>query len=46
MQMKGGAMAPVLTFFRNWKKSYGILRYRNGFGLLASLHYGLWLARS
>jgi len=38
-------MALILMLCRNWTKSYGILRYRNGLGLLASLRYGLWLAR-
>ena len=39
-------MSPVLIFLRKWNKWYRVLRYRNGFGLLDSMRYGLWLAHS
>lgn len=38
-------MLLILVFIRNWKKWYAALRYANGFGLLDSMRYGLWLAR-
>jgi hypothetical protein len=39
-------MAATLTLIRKWKASYQVLHYRNGFGFIASVRYGLWLARS
>jgi len=39
-------MVTTLEFIRKWKASYQVLRRRSGFGFLASVHYGLWLARS
>lgn len=39
-------MATTLKFVRKWQASYEVLRRRNGFGLFASVRYGLWLARS
>jgi hypothetical protein len=39
-------MSAVLNFTATWKKWYSVLRYRKGFGLLDSLRFGLWLARS
>jgi hypothetical protein len=39
-------MPLVLKFIRKWNKWYRVLRYRNGFGLLDSVRYGLWLART
>ena len=39
-------MSLILVFIRNWKKWYAALRCANGFGLLDSMRYGLWLARS
>ncbi len=46
MQWEGGAMALILSFGRKWNRWYRVLRHRNGFGLLDSVRYGLWLARS
>ena len=43
---KEGAMVQIFTFAREWSKWYRVLRYRKGFGLLDSVRYGLWLARS
>jgi hypothetical protein len=45
-QWEGAAMALILSFARRWNKWYRVLRYRKGFGLLDSVRYGLWLARS
>jgi hypothetical protein len=39
-------MALILSFGRKWNRWYRVLRHRNGFGLLDSVRYGLWLARS
>jgi len=39
-------MSLVFTFLRRWNKWYRVLRYRQGFGLLDSVRYGLWLAHS
>jgi hypothetical protein len=39
-------MALILGFARKWHESYRVLRHRNGFGLVDSVRYGLWLARS
>jgi hypothetical protein len=46
MQERGGAMSLVFIFLRRWNKWYRVLRYRNGFGLLDSVRYGLWMAHS
>jgi hypothetical protein len=37
----GGVMLGILVFVR----SYRVVRYRKGFRLADSVHYGLWLAR-
>jgi hypothetical protein len=39
-------MATTLKFIRKWKASYQVLRRRSGFGFVASVRYGLWLAQS
>ena len=39
-------MSSILTFTMTWKKWYRVLRYRKGLGLLDSMRFGLWLARS
>jgi hypothetical protein len=39
-------MSMILIFASKWVRWYGVLRYRNGFSLAASVRYGLWLARS
>jgi hypothetical protein len=39
-------MAATLTLIRKWKASYQVLHHGNGFGFIASVRYGLWLARS
>jgi len=39
-------MALILSFARKWHKWHRVLRYRKGFGLLDSVRFGLWLARS
>jgi hypothetical protein len=36
----------IVIFVRRWNKWYRVLRHRKGFGLLDSVRYGLWLARS
>lgn len=46
MLWEGGAMALILSFAREWREWYRVLRHRNEFGLLDSVRYGLWLARS
>lgn len=38
-------MSMFLVFTRNWNTCYRMLRHRNGFGVLDSMRYGLWLAR-
>ena len=43
---RSNAMSAVLNFTATWKKWCSVLRYRKGFGLLDSLRFGLWLARS
>jgi hypothetical protein len=43
---RGGVMSLVFIFLRRWNGWYRVLRYRNGFGLLDSARYGLWLAHS
>lgn len=37
-------MSSVLMFAANWDKWYRVLRYHNGFGVLDSTRFGLWLA--
>jgi hypothetical protein len=37
-------MSLVFLFIRRWNKWYRVLRYREEFGLLDSVRYGLWLA--
>ena len=37
-------MSLVLVFIHNWHESFRVLRFRNGFGILDSVHYGFWLA--
>lgn len=38
-------MSITLNLLRNWNAWYRVLRYRNGFSLMESVRYGLWLAR-
>jgi hypothetical protein len=38
-------MRLMLNFAREWSSWYRVLHYRNGFGLVDSVRYGLWLAR-
>lgn len=38
-------MSEILIFLRKWNASYRVLRYRNGFSLVDSVRWGLWLAR-
>ena len=38
-------MFSTLNFIGEWKQWYRVLRYRNGFGVLDSVRYGLWLAQ-
>lgn len=38
-------MSGILVFVRKWNAWYRVLRYRNGFDFVESVHYGLWLAR-
>jgi len=39
-------MSAVLTFIHKWYGSFMALHHRNGFGMLDSVRYGLWLAHS
>jgi hypothetical protein len=39
-------MSRILIFTRKWVRWYRVLRYANTLGFVASLRYGLWLARS
>jgi hypothetical protein len=39
-------MAATLDLIRKCKASYQVRHRRNAFGFLASVRYGLWLARS
>jgi len=39
-------MSSVLLFIANWSKWYRVLRCHKGFGVLDSVRFGLWLARS
>jgi hypothetical protein len=38
-------MSLIFAFTRNWNACYRVLRHRNGFGVLESMRYGLWLVR-
>ena len=37
-------MSVVLVFVHNGHEPFRVLHYRNGFGILDSTRYGLWLA--
>jgi hypothetical protein len=39
------AMQSILIFGTKWIKWYGVLRRYKGFGVFASMRYGVWLAR-
>jgi len=38
-------MSTALIFMANWRKWQSVLRSRQGFGLIDSVRFGLWLAR-
>jgi hypothetical protein len=38
-------MSMILVFTRKWNSWYRVLRSSNGFSLVESVRYGLWLAR-
>jgi len=38
-------MSEILKFSRRWILSYRVLRHHNGFSVVGSVRYGLWLAR-
>jgi hypothetical protein len=38
-------MSLILSFTRKWNACYRVLRHRNGFSFVDSVHCGLWLAR-
>lgn len=38
-------MSSVLILTTSWANWYRVLRYHNGFGVLDSMRFGLWLAR-
>jgi hypothetical protein len=38
-------MSETLALLGRWNRWYRVLHYRNGFGLMESVRYGLWLAR-
>jgi hypothetical protein len=38
-------MRLIFNFARKWSRWYGVLRFGNGFGLLDSVRYRLWLVR-
>lgn len=42
----GGVMSVILMFAREWVRWYRVLRYGKAFSFVASVRYGLWLARS
>ena len=45
-QAKGESrMFSIMSFVREWKQWYSVLRCRKGFGRLDSVRFGLWLAR-
>jgi hypothetical protein len=37
-------MSVVLVLIHNWHEAFRVLHYRNRFGILDSMRYGLWLA--
>jgi hypothetical protein len=37
-------MPLLLIFIHKWNRWYRVLRHGKGFGLCASVRYGLWLA--
>jgi hypothetical protein len=39
-------MSISLSLLRKWNVWFGVLRHRNGFSLIESVRYGLWLART
>lgn len=39
------ASESLLVKLTAWRRWYCVLRHRNGFGLLESVRFGLWLAR-
>ena len=39
-------MSLILVFARKWVGWYRVLRYDKAFTFVASVRYGLWLARS
>ena len=39
-------MSMILTFAGTWGRWYRVLRYAKAFSFVASVRYGLWLARS
>jgi hypothetical protein len=39
-------MSTILVFATNWLRWYRVLRYAKAFSLVASVRFGLWLARS
>ena len=39
-------MSVILTLASKWVRWYGVLRYVKAFSFVASVRYGLWLARS
>lgn len=39
-------MPVIVMFARKWVHWYRVLRYGKGFSFVASVRYGLWLARS
>ena len=39
-------MPSLLVLRRKWIASYRVLRYGKGLGIVDSVRYGLWLARS
>jgi hypothetical protein len=43
---KEAVMSKNQSLLRKWNAWYGVLRHRNGFGLIESVRFGLWLARS
>jgi len=45
VEYAGGVMSGISIFVRKWNSCYRVLRYRKGFSLADSVHYGLWLAR-
>ena len=46
IRYSGGIMSTILEFGTHWLRWYRVLRYAKAFGLVASVRFGLWLARS